>query len=231
VFGVCEGQILPSSEICNGVDDDCDGATDEGCLVANGCADGTREGFVDEVAFPNIAGCAGGFGVPGVLDGLVQTCAGAAGDDSPNPSGAGCSAADLCSPGFVVCETEADVAARSPSGCDGITNEPGLFFVTRQSGTGCGTCALGTTLDPVCAQCQCAVGCAPTPALGNDLFGCGTVGDTALGCGVLDRFSNDGCGALPPSWSCSIGGCSEALGVSKSSSSGGGALCCRVIPI
>jgi hypothetical protein len=231
VFGDCERQVLPVTEGCNGLDDDCDGVADEGCGVAEGCADGAREGFVDGTLFPNIAGCAGGFGVPGVLVGLVQTCGGSAGDDSANPSGVGCSAADLCSPGFAVCETEADVAARSPSGCTGITNEPGLFFVTRQSGTGCGTCALGTTIGPVCAQCQCAAGCAPTAALGNDLFGCGTVGEAAVGCGVLDRFSSDFCSQLPSPWTCPIGSCSEALSVSKPGPAGGGVLCCRVEPI
>jgi len=35
-FGVCEGQVLPSDEACNGEDDDCDGHVDEGLLSACG---------------------------------------------------------------------------------------------------------------------------------------------------------------------------------------------------
>lgn len=32
-WGTCEGQILPATETCNGLDDDCDGSTDEGLLT------------------------------------------------------------------------------------------------------------------------------------------------------------------------------------------------------
>ena len=35
VWGPCEGEILPSSEVCNGLDNDCDGVVDNG--VANAC--------------------------------------------------------------------------------------------------------------------------------------------------------------------------------------------------
>ncbi|HLC47375.1 MAG TPA: MopE-related protein [Candidatus Nanoarchaeia archaeon] len=31
VFGACTGQVLPIAEICNNIDDDCDGAIDDGC--------------------------------------------------------------------------------------------------------------------------------------------------------------------------------------------------------
>ncbi|HVO27938.1 MAG TPA: hypothetical protein VMW56_30375, partial [Candidatus Margulisiibacteriota bacterium] len=31
-----------------------------------GCADGQREGFVDESAYPDIAGCGGGWSIPGI---------------------------------------------------------------------------------------------------------------------------------------------------------------------
>lgn len=199
-----------------------------GTILANGCADGTREGFLDELSFPDIAGCSGGFSVPGVLADLVPTCGGNAGNDSANPSGQGCSAADLCSAGFVVCQTEADIAARSPTGCGGITEAPDTFFITRLTGTGCGKCALGTSFDPACEQCICADNCAPTSTIANDVFGCGTAGDLALGCGVVDRFSNDQCSLLPPPWTCSGNSCGEALIVSKPGPENGGALCCSV---
>lgn len=32
----CDGQVLPSGEACDGVDNDCDGTTDEGCPCTNG---------------------------------------------------------------------------------------------------------------------------------------------------------------------------------------------------
>ena len=50
-----------------------------------GCSDGTREGFTDVAKFPRIAGCSGGFSVPGVLVTLAPACARIAGNSSPNP--------------------------------------------------------------------------------------------------------------------------------------------------
>jgi MYXO-CTERM domain-containing protein len=38
-WGECDGQVMPSAEACNAVDDDCDGVVDEGCGVDAG-ADG-----------------------------------------------------------------------------------------------------------------------------------------------------------------------------------------------
>lgn len=221
-----EGGAGNGSEGGNGGVDAVGGAG--GNVLVNGCADGTREGFLDALSFPDIAGCSGGFTVAGVLVDLQRTCAGAAGNDSANPNGEGCSAADLCSDGFVVCEREADVALRSASGCRGVTDAPNTFFITRQSGTGCGKCALGTSFDPTCEQCSCADGCAPTNTIANDVFGCGTAGEPAPGCGVIDRFSDDQCGALPPPWECVGTSCGEALSVRKPGPEAGGALCCRV---
>jgi len=42
-FGPCEGQVVPASERCNAQDDDCDGETDEGVLLACGDCDATCE--------------------------------------------------------------------------------------------------------------------------------------------------------------------------------------------
>lgn len=42
VFGACVGDVLPGSETCNGADDDCDGAPDDG--AATTCASGVCAG-------------------------------------------------------------------------------------------------------------------------------------------------------------------------------------------
>lgn len=193
----------------------------------SGCADGQREGFVDLAKYPWIAGCSGGFQVPGLLGGLTPTCNFGGGDDGANPSGLGCSAWDLCAPGWHVCKSAAEVAQDSPTGCDGSAPDgAALFFAVRQSGTGCGLCALGSQSFPECETCSCVAGCLQTDATANDVFGCGSIGIPPGDCGVLDRFSNDGCGDLGPPWSCGNDGCNEANAVSKSSSEGGGVLCC-----
>ncbi len=230
VGGAGGGPCVPTEEVCNGVDDDCDGAIDEiGCVTfVNGCADQTREGFVDEDAFPDIAACSGGFQVPGLLTTLSPTCGRQGGDDSANPNGDGCAAEDLCAEGFTVCPSEQAVAITSAGSCGAVTNEPDTFFVARQSGTGCGKCANGTVVSPVCDQCSCEGNCAPVSNLANDLFGCGTAGLETTGCGGLTRFSDDSCGSLPPPWSCNAGGCDEANAVTKPGPANGGVLCCRV---
>jgi hypothetical protein len=43
-FGVCAGEVAPRAELCNGLDDDCDGRTDEGFA---GLADDPDDAFLD----------------------------------------------------------------------------------------------------------------------------------------------------------------------------------------
>jgi hypothetical protein len=145
-------------------------------LVAEaGCADGTREGFIDQDSHPFIAGCSGGWSVGGITrPDLAPTCDHASGNDSANPEGNGCSAADLCSPGWHVCQGKLEVADLSPDGCAGAvppgTPDKSLFFAVQQN----------SQADSVCDDSD----------LGNDVFGCGNLG-TVLSpdknCGPLDR--------------------------------------------
>lgn len=182
-------------------------AAGERCVNDIGCADGTREGFVDLAAYPNIAGCSGGFSVPGVQSPTLA-CGRASGNDSANPTGEGCSAADLCAEGWHVCATSAEVAASSPTGCGGSTRpgDPQLFFATGQAGPGIASCdATGS----------------------NDVFGCGNFGGgAASSCAPLNRFSNNGCTLIAPYFQCASG-LEEARVVTKNTPAGGGVLCCR----
>lgn len=223
-------------------------------LSVIGCADGQREGFTDISAHPNIAGCSGGWSIPGIhtdapatapacpglptTDTTTPACNHNAGNDSANPAGIGCNAADLCAVGWHVCTGTDDIAQSSPGGCLGATNpeDPPLFFATRQSSTGCGQCATGTSTDAACDSASCAAGCAQTEATSNDVFGCGNIGSATLttACGPLDRFSNNLCsGLLGTSWSCDLptadddNGQCEAYTITKSSAADGGVVCCR----
>jgi hypothetical protein len=219
-------------------------------ILVHGCADGQREGFVDDKTFPDIAGCSGGFSIGGVMpfdpstipqcpsvtatDTTVPRCNHGAGDDSSNPTGAGCDVEDLCEPGFHVCRSAADVTSHSPSGCDGATlnGDPPLFFVTRQSSNGCGVCATGSSAGSQCDSKTCAVGCAETERTSNDAFGCGNVASnvTLVACDPLNAFTNNLCGGLNgSSWSCAADptGFCEAYVLSHQDATFGGALCCR----
>jgi len=140
-----------------------------------GCADGTREGFIDLGVHPDIAGCSGGWSVPGVTrDGLVPACGRASGNTGANREGNGCSAADLCAAGWHVCRGRAEVAAKAPGGCgDAVppgTPDKALLFAVAQH----------SEMNTVC-----------TDSSGdNDVFGCGNLGtriEAGKGCAPLDR--------------------------------------------
>jgi hypothetical protein len=160
---------------------------------------------------------------------VSPTCGRGAGDDGPNPSGRGCTATDLCAPGWHVCRSASDVASRSPDGCDGLRDAPpSSFFATRQTGPGCGVCATGT--DPTCTNNDCRQGCLQTDMTTNDIFGCGDLGGfpDAVSCGALDRFSNNLCGDLLAPWRCDgdPAGLHESDLVVKPGPEHGGVLCC-----
>jgi hypothetical protein len=232
-----EASIHPNArEVCgNAFDDDCNAETADGCTITcpsegcgAGCADGQREAFMNTTMYPHIAGCAGGFSVPGIARATTLTCGRVAGDDSTNPNGDACSAADLCAVGWHVCRHPAEVAARSPDGCVGSHDAAGSFFATRQSGSGCATCAVGTDASRVCTAADCATDCYPTDAQTNDVFGCGTVGSgVTASCAPLDRFGNNDCTSLPAPWDCAASDdYNEALVVRKTGPGAGGVLCC-----
>jgi hypothetical protein len=181
-----------------------------------GCSDGTREGFRDFVNWPNIAGCAGAFAVPGVIGSptLLPACDLQAGDDSANPGGAGCNAADLCAPHWHLCRNGADVAEHSPTGdCESCVpaGEPRFFLVAG------GASQMGI--------------CAPDPEATNDVHGCGGFGqpESAACAPLARRLGFADCQATSGVWSC--GGAADSLReaavVSKPGITLGGVLCCR----
>jgi hypothetical protein len=184
------------------------------CMDLYGCADGEREAFTDATAFPDVAGCSGAWTTAGILD-TEPVCGRDSGDDSGNPNGISCSAADLCAEGWGVC-TLAELAAASPTvGCDATDIAPDTFFAAAVSGPGDEECAEGET---------------------DDLFGCGTVGlgADAATCAPLNRSSGDKCDDLPGVWDCpgewyEINSHDEAQDVRKTGPSNGGVLCCRIL--
>ena len=183
--------------------------------AAIGCSDGTREGFVDPIAWHDIAGCAGAWSLPGLQNdrALVPQCGRAAGDTGANPHGTNCSVADLCAEGWHVCEDADDVAASSPTGCESASPLGyAAFFVVRGGATWSGVCG-------------------PDRAWSNDLHGCGSYGRAeSQDCWPLSRrFGFADCADTAGVWLC--GGPDQHLDegsyVAKNGGALGGALCCR----
>jgi hypothetical protein len=173
-----------------------------------GCADGSREAY-ESGTDPDIGGCAGSFDIAGITTpaSLSPQCERTAGNDGENPSGAGCSIADLCAEGWHVCASAREVGDIA-KGCPAPS--PGVFWATRQAEDMAGACA---------AQGS------------NNMVGCGQTGDgepAPPNCGPLTielRWTH--CAAL--GWECgtTAEANSEAEVVTKRGGDAGGALCCR----
>lgn len=191
----------------------------------SGCSDGEREYFTPPYpgAYDDIAGCAGGFRVPGITTpaSMQPQCARNAGDDSPNANGEGCSVEDLCSAGWHVCKSAAEVSSKtSMTGCAAFGwNAPDQFWLTRQAQSDGGECA--------------------GPPAKNNLTGCGTGIGNDPGwnskCGPLNRTANYKACIPTAAWFCGNGQqndpdsgmLNEAEIVQKVSAEEGGVLCCR----
>jgi hypothetical protein len=187
--------------------------------TTNGCSDGTREAFIDAARFPSVAGCSGGWSVPGLLteQSMAPGCTRTAGNDSSNPSGTGCTIEDLCADGWHVCRGASELTLAGvtcqDAGIGPVTGGRGVFFATRQRGTA-------------------PTGCSPGATTGsNNLHGCGNFGRVEdPGCAPpLDRqIESTVCAANPP-WVCNdpTSIMTEAMVVTKSGSEAGGVLCCH----
>jgi len=74
VFGPCEGAIGPFEEQCNGLDDDCDGAIDNGFHIGEACDGPDSDLCMDDVM--TCDGCSAGPDILEVCNGVDDNCNG-----------------------------------------------------------------------------------------------------------------------------------------------------------
>ena len=123
-----------AAEACNGLDDDCDGQTDEGFGLGGACNSGTGACAVagQTVCEPDgsAATCDATPGTPGteLCNGLDDDCDGQTDEDTAD-AGAPCDGedADLCNEGTIACETAGlvcgDHSADSLELCNGVDDD------------------------------------------------------------------------------------------------------------
>ncbi len=195
-------------ELCNDLDDDCDGDIDEGlppdapeCLDPSfiGCADGTREGFMTWEDFPLIASCGGAWTTSGVD--ADPTCARAAGNHGTSQTGTGCSAADLCPAGWHVCYGPDDIAQRLGNGDCTDAVDPfypnfGSADPAAEVSVPPGGAFFASAARAAADTCEDGVNAGATS--GAAIYGCGNMGADpgANDCGFFDRVAGALCGGL-----------------------------------
>jgi Notch-like protein len=166
---ICAGFTLPSPEVCNGVDDDCNGAIDDnpvdaGALCGNSigaCEPGTL------VCKPKLPGdptsnelvCEGAVGPSEeICDGLDNNCNGFVDENADKLPGVGvpCGGAECgagvsaCKNGKLICETAGGVG--TPEVCNGLDDDcNGLIDdnptdAGQPCGTNVGECSQGKTI-------------------------------------------------------------------------------------
>ncbi len=169
---VCTGDGGPRDELCNAVDDDCDGRTDEGDPESGGlcgtdvgrCSTGTRRCTSGALT------CVGAVG-PGTetCDGSDEDCDGRVDEGNPG-GGAACGSTvgrctagmQTCRTGTLVCEGGTGPTAETCNGldedCDGRVDET---FALMTDVSNCGMCGRACSFPnavPTCAMGSCRIG-------------------------------------------------------------------------
>ncbi len=190
---VCNDETGDTAEVCNGVDDNCDGTIDEGCSCTTGATQpcGTSVGACTMGTQTCAAGawgaCVGGTAPSAELCNMIDDdCDGMT--DEPFTLGGACDGpdADLCAEGMVVCSATggtmcSDMTGNSVEICDAIDNncngaiDEGFAVGSMCDGPDADLCAEGSFM------CDASGGASCSDATGDSVETCNGVDDDCDG--------------------------------------------------
>ena len=134
MLGACTGEVGPSTELCNGLDDNCNGMTDEGFPVGGACDNG-QQGVCRQTGtlVCNAAGtgttCTAPTVTPGieVCNNLDDDCDGNVDENLGPPIGSACGGSGSCTGGTFQCVNGAVECVGSmggqPETCNGVDDD------------------------------------------------------------------------------------------------------------
>jgi hypothetical protein len=177
-WGPCVGEVLPSAEACNLLDDDCNGVTDE--LGQETCGVGACQVTVSLCDGGVPGACVPGAPSAEVCDGVDNDCNGSV-DEADPELGLACSTGDLgaCGPGTWSCQQGALVCvpdgAPTPELCNGLDDncEGNVDEGNPEGGAACDTGAFGVCQAGIITCSNGGLSCEaselPSPELCNGL--------------------------------------------------------------
>ena len=171
-FGACIGEVLPQPEVCDGLDNDCNGIADDGLQLACGSDVGQCQTGIQVCEQGQFGPCIGEAGPqPEQCDNLDNDCNGIV-DDGVSGEGDACNTGlpGICSAGVLSCQGGMFVCnqIQSPSAeqCDGLDNDCDGTVDNNACGAGeicCGANCVNPSTDPNhCGACAVLCGLSQT---------------------------------------------------------------------